>query len=415
LRRLIAVALLGLACASPGMPPGGPPDVAAPELVSITPDSGTVGTRPKEVIFLFDEVVTERPPSVTNLADLFLISPRNGATSASWHREAVSVKPARGWQPNTAYTVIMQKGIADIRGNVRNTGATTFFSTGRAIPQTRIAGVAFDWASGSPAGGALVESFVPPDSVHAYIAVADSNGAFLMEHMPAARYVVRAYVDRNKNQGIDVSEQWDSTSVALGDSSRATLFLFVHDTLPPRIRDVRTSDSVTIHLTFDKPIDPAQTVSATNFAVIGPDSLPIPIISAGPPARDTAPSAGAPAGAAGAPVTVVPVVPPVASATPAAAVPPAAQLPVAARGNIRPGVPTRDTTVVAKPVMPRPVPPTEIIIKLQRPLAPKVAYRIRAIGIRNLLGRTGDSERVYTMPAPTPIAPKPATPPPVKQ
>ena len=60
--------------------------------------------------------------------------------------------------------------------------------------------------------------------------------------------------------------------------------------------------------------------------------------------------------------------------------------------------------------MPRPVPPTEVVIKLQRPLAQKVAYRVRAIGIRNLLGRAGDSERVYTMPAPPPVAPTPATP-----
>ncbi|MEA2766434.1 MAG: hypothetical protein QOK07_2838, partial [Gemmatimonadaceae bacterium] len=48
---MTAVALLGLACASPGMPPGGPPDVAAPQIVKIIPDSGTVGVSPKEVIF----------------------------------------------------------------------------------------------------------------------------------------------------------------------------------------------------------------------------------------------------------------------------------------------------------------------------------------------------------------------------
>src|SRR5436190_14762579 len=157
------------------MPPGGPPDVAAPQLVSITPDSGTVGVRPKEVLFRFDEVVAERPASVTSLADLFLISPRNGVASASWHRDVIGVKPARGWRPNTAYTVIMQKGLADIRGNVRNTGFTTFFSTGNTIPRTRISGTVFDWVSGSPATDALIESFVPPDSVHAYIAAADSN------------------------------------------------------------------------------------------------------------------------------------------------------------------------------------------------------------------------------------------------
>jgi hypothetical protein len=43
------------------MPPGGPPDIAAPQLIAIVPDSGTLGASPKEMIFRFDEVVAERP------------------------------------------------------------------------------------------------------------------------------------------------------------------------------------------------------------------------------------------------------------------------------------------------------------------------------------------------------------------
>jgi hypothetical protein len=387
LRRLTAVALLGLACASPGMPPGGPPDVAAPQLIAITPDSGTLGVRPKELLFRFDEVVSERPASVTSLSNLFLISPRNGAPSASWHREAIGVKPARGWLPNTAYTIIMQKGVADIRGNVRNTGVTTFFSTGKTIPHTRISGNVFDWASGAPAAGALVESFAHPDSIHPYIAIADSNGAFLMEHMPPARYTLRAYLDRNNNSGIDPSEPWDSVSISLADSGRSDLVIFTHDTIPPRIRDVRAVDSTTLLVTFDKPIDPGQTLTASNFAVLGPDSLPIGIVSVGAPPKDTA-----------RPAAVVPTVPSTAQ-------------PAAGRAPVR--LPPADTVARPKAVMPKPIPLQEAQIKLQRPLVQKTAYRVRATGIRGLLGFSGNSERVYTVPAPAPPpAARPTTTPP---
>ena len=31
--------MVGLACAQPGMPPGGPPDIAAPQIVRITPEA----------------------------------------------------------------------------------------------------------------------------------------------------------------------------------------------------------------------------------------------------------------------------------------------------------------------------------------------------------------------------------------
>jgi hypothetical protein len=383
LRRVTAAVLLGLGCASPGMPPGGPPDVAAPQIVKITPDSGTVGVSPKEVIFRFDEVVSERPPGATTLDDLFLISPRNGTTRTSWHREAIGVRPTRGWLPNTPYTVIMLRGIADIRGNVRNAGASTFFSTGKTIPRTRLTGRVFDWVAGTPAGGALVESFVRPDSLHPYMALVDSTGAFTIEHLPAARYTVRAYLDRNKNLAIDPNEVWDSVSVDVTDSASATLLVFAHDTLPPRIRDVSAVDSVSLRVSFDRPVDPSQTLAPANFAVIGPDSVPVPIVSVG--ARKDS---------AAAPVSPAPGAP---QPTPPGRVP------------VR-----RDTTAAAKPVMPRASPISETVIVLQRPLAPKTTYRVRAIGIRGLLGHTGDSERGYATPAPAPPpAAKPAvTPPP---
>jgi len=343
------------------MPPGGPPDIAAPQIVAIIPDSGTLGVSPKEVLFRFDEVVSERTASATTLADLFLISPRDGTPRVSWHRDAISVRPRRGWRPNTPYTVIMLRGIADIRGNVRNTGASTFFSTGKALPRTRLTGRVFDWVAGTPANGALVESFVSPDSLHPYIALVDSSGVFALEHLPPARYTLRAFMDRNRNFGLDPGEAWDSVSINFADSATATLMIFAHDSVPPRIRDVSAMDSASVRVTFDKPVDPSQTLTAANFAVIRPDSVPVPIVSAGAAPVDT-----------------------------------------------------------AKPVLSRPAPISDAVIRFQAPLAPKTTYRVRAIGLRGLLGHTGDSERTYTTAAPPPpAAAKPAvtppTPPPAKR
>ena len=378
LRRLIAAALVPLACASPGMPPGGPPDVAAPQIVSIVPDSGTVGVKPKEVVFHFDEVVSEKPPSTTTLADLFLISPRDGVPRVSWHRDAISVKPAHGWRANTPYSVILLRGLADIRGNVRNTGAMTFFSTGPTIPQTRISGQVFDWVAGTPAAGALVESFVPPDSLHPFVALVDSSGVFVLDHLPPGQYAVRAYLDRNKNLAVEPSEPWDSTTLNLTDSAQKEFLVFTHDTVAPRIRDVEVVDSLSLRVTFDRPIDPTQTITAANFSLTAPDSTRISIASAGPAPKDTTPK----------------VIPP--EARPPVGRLPAGRTPTRAAG---------DTVAVPKRVMSRPSPISSVIIKLQHPLFPKTVYRVRAIGIRGLTGRTGDSERAYTSPAPAPVVP----------
>ena len=394
LRRLTAAALLCVGCASPGMPPGGPPDIAAPQLIAIVPDSGTLGVSPKEMIFRFDEVVSERPSGATTLDDMFLISPRDGTPETSWHRQAIGVRPRRGWRPNTPYTVIMLRGISDLRGNVRNTGASTFFSTGKTIPHTRLTGRVFDWVAGTPAPGALVESFVKPDSLHPYVALVDSTGVFTIEHLPPATYTVRAYQDRNRNLGIDPGEQWDSLAVGLTDTVSVTFLMFAHDTVPPRIRDLLLLDSTSVRVIFDKPVSPAQTLSAGNFAVTGPDSIPVPIVSVGAQRKDTSARVNPALGIVAAPAVTPP--------------------------------PPRDTTP-AKPVMPRPSPITETVINLGRPLAPKATYRVRAIGIRGLLGVTGDSDRPISIPAPPPepaakpptAQPKPSTPqptpPPVKR
>ncbi|MEX2109908.1 MAG: Ig-like domain-containing protein [Gemmatimonadaceae bacterium] len=356
-----AAVLIAAACASPGMPPGGPPDIAAPELIGTAPDSGTTQVRPKEVVFRFNEVVAERSASATDLADLFLISPRDGTPRVSWNRDEIAVRPRSGWRPNTAYTVTMLRGISDIRGNVRNAGASTFFSTGPTVPRTRITGRVFDWVTGSPAPNAVVESFIAPDSTHAYVAITDTTGAFTLQHLPPGRYLVRGFVDRNRNRGIDEGEQWDSASVSLTDSSAVELLVFTRDSVAPRIREVASVDSLSLRVAFDKPVDPTQQLSVANFTIVGRDSVPLTIVSVSPPTRDTTPAAG-----------VAP--------------------------------PARDTITVVPPAMSRPMPITQIVIRLARPLVPGGTYRVRALGLRGLLGITGDSERVYAVPAAAPPA-----------
>jgi hypothetical protein len=271
----------------------------------------------------------------------------------------------------------MLGGLADIRGNVRNTGASTFFSTGPVVPRTRITGRMFDWVAGSVTAGAVVESFIPPDSSYAYVAISDSSGRFSLEHVPAGRYLVRGFVDRNKNRGIDPGEPWDSVTVTLADSAVVELLVFAHDTVAPRIRDVGAVDSLGLRVAFDRPVDPSQQLTAANFAVVGPDSIPVPIVSVSLSASDTIPT------------------PAVTGARPS---PEPMRAPVTSQ---------RDTAD-RQPAMSRPRPITEIVIQLARRLTPGATYRVRSIALRGLLGATGNSERGYVVPA-APAATRPDT------
>jgi hypothetical protein len=344
-RKLIACAFL-CACASQGAPPGGPPDTQAPVLLSISPDSGALSVKRDAAIFRFDEVVAERPAGVTNLGDLFIVSPRQGAPNVSWHRSEIQVKPRRGWLPNTTYTVMLLPGIADLRGNVRNTGVSTFFSTGPAIDKAAVSGTIYDLLTGSPINGALVEARAAADTTVSWLTRADSNGVFRLTHLPARDFLLRAYLDRNKNFGADPDEPTDTSSVTVRDSARADFFLAVRDSAAPRLASALATDSVTIAISFDRPSDSASVVNAANYSITASDS------------------------------TVV-----------------------AIRAVV---VPPRDTTR-KRPVSARALPLGSVALSLASPLSLKKSYRLRAVGVRGLLGQTLPSEIPITSAAPPAI------------
>ena len=383
MRRPAAVALLLAlaACASPGPPPGGPEDPDPPELVAVTPDTMATGTSPRAVVFRFNEVVSERPQGATTLGGLFLISPRDGAPDVDWNRTALTVRPRRGWRRNTAYTVTMLPGLADLRGNIRREGAVATFSTGSSIPRTAITGQIFDWVAGSPAQRALVEAISRPDSV-VYIALADSAGRFRIRHAAPGTYTVRAFLDANNNRGFDERELWDSARVVLTDSTRLELLAFAHDTIGPRISEAMIADSVTLRVTFDRPIDPGQAIGPAIFALRTRDSTLVPITSARS-ARDWDQARSASRDTAGAD-SVRRVVPPSRPAVPQRGAPAGAR-------------DTADSAArAARPSRPSPI--SEVVLELGRPLVPGGSYRLQASEVRGLLRNPRTSERAINVP-----------------
>ncbi len=349
-----AVALA--ACASPGVPPGGPVDTEAPEIVNIAPDSGRTDVTPREVVFRFDETVSERPTGAQSLSGMFLISPRDGEPRVDWSRREVSIRPRGGWRPNTAYTITMLPGLSDLRGNVRNTGAVTIFSTGATIPAGRITGRLFSWSDGRIAPRGLVEARTAPDTTLVYVTNSDSTGAFVIGNLAPGPYLVRGLIDDNNNRGVDPREAWDTVSETVTDSARVELLAFLRDSIGARLSSVTARDSVTLELAFDNPLAPAQPLTAANVRVTGRDSVDVPIAAVSPPPPDTA-------------VT----------------------------GVIRPS---------------RPSPVRTMVVRLGRPLLRRTEYRVRVSNVRNLIGVARDSERTVTLAAPAAPPPAPPTVPP---
>lgn len=397
-----------LACANRAMqPPGGPVNQTPPRVESVSPESGTVNQRPGAVEFRFNKVVSDQP-SRGQLNKYFLISPSDGEPRVNWHRNRIDVRPRRSFRPNTAYTITLLPGLADVRGNAMTQGATTVFATGATFPKFGIVGTIFDWAAEKPAASALIEAISRPDST-VYLAAPDSLGQFSIGPFGPGRYTLLGFIDRNDNRALDSGEAWDSTTMLITTSRpTAELLAIVKDTIPPRMSAATRGDSTTIRVTFDRPLDPALPLTPALFRVQRSDSTVMPIarvLGARDAAaadsiarrdstrrdttarRDTTTRRDTSAAARPAlPPSIVPIPTAPAPSRPAAAAP---------------------SPSIAAPPAPRPsrrAPETTLMVELAPPavLQPGATYRLTAIGVRSLMGRSATTTRTLTVPKPPP-------------
>jgi hypothetical protein len=392
---IAAAAAIAIACAGTIPPPGGPIRKEAPIILSFFPETSAVNVHPNAAVIQFDEVVSERGSGSgsSNLANLFLVSPRTGDPDVSWHRSHISIRPKHGFRANTVYTITMLPGLTDLHNNVRKTGAVLTFSTGPTIPTTVVRGRVFDWQTGQVAPRAFIQAIVRKDTTVVYVTVADSNGAFVLRHLPPDSYIVRGFVDANNNRTLDRIEIWDSTGVNLADSAQVELLAFLHDTLGPRISEIAVTDSTTIRVTFDRGIDTTQQITASLFQIKTKDSTLVPIANARSGTDyDSAVAA-------------------------AIRVHTDSALHADSIRRVDSGLASRDTAAArerrarlaqrrdstARARLPKPSrrsPVKEAVIKLGTPLEAGKYYRLEAIDIRGLLGKAHTGDRVFSGPKP---------------
>lgn len=381
-----ALAAFVVACASPGIPPGGPPDADVPQVVRITPESNAVNVRASAILVHFDEVISERPGGAggggtPGLEGLVMLSPSDGRDEVTWRRTALEIKPRRGFRPGTAYRLTILPGVADLRGNVLQERTELVFSTGPEIPTGVVRGVLFDWAAGTPAARARVEVTAPDDSTFRWSAQSDSSGRFLVRDLAPGSYRVRAWIDANNDRRLGLGEPSDTTTLALSDSARLELYAFARDTLAPRLENVETIDTTALRVRFDRVIagdwDPSGAIT-----LLDADSTQIPLAGSLMPSvrRDSIIKARL--------------------AAQDSAVP--AQLDSAALADSIAAA--ADSLAVPPPVFRRVRPHQVWVIELDSALAPGL-YRLRVTGAPGLNGRSQETDREFRVrERPPPVA-----------
>lgn len=388
-----AVVMTALSCARIEPPPGGPPDPTPPRLIATRPDSfARIPGFKGDVEFRFDEVISEggSPNEGTGTGDLeklVILSPTTRVPDVTWRRSRITVRPSEGWRPNRVYRVELLPGATDLRRNRSTKGTVLTFTTGAPLPATIIDGTVVDWTTNRPAAGALVEAVLLPDSLP-YRGVADSSGHIKLGPLPGGEYLVRGVLDENHNLRFDGREAFDTVRLAKGKTAAGELWAFVHDTTPPRIREVTVIDSTSASIQLSQNLAPGLRIAPNQVTVrILPDSTPIRVTSVLPKPLDDSLNRRA-----------------------------AAARDTTARDTTRRDTTAADTTrrgrrpgiieavpgrlrgrTELEPLTSRPPLTDQLILRVPQPWKPEGRYEVEIRGIRSVSGVTGDVRGAMTV------------------
>jgi hypothetical protein len=252
--------VIGVGCARTVAPTGGDVPETPPRIVSLSPDTFQV-LEPFDgpVRIEFERRLSERPTTGT-LRDAVLVSPRTGEVQVR-HRQrgrGLEIRMEGGFQDRTVYRITLLPTLQDLFRNTLGRPHDLFFSTGPEFEPNLLAGLLTDRLTLEPVPRARVDArSLPAGPVHS--AVFDSLGVFSFRFLPAGRYQVVAYEDRNRNREPDFEEPQDSIQVEFvtGDTVVVTeLVLLQPDTTAAVLTRVRMQDSVTVEAAFDDHLDP---------------------------------------------------------------------------------------------------------------------------------------------------------------
>lgn len=282
-RLFLATAILG-ACARPMAPPGGELDERAPQIIATTPDPLAVVTELGEPVrFEFNERISEQ-----GVRESVLVSPATGEVEVKKGGSDIRVEVDGGWQPDQVYRVVLLAGIRDLFGNERREPASLVFSTGPPVPNTAIAGLAYDRLTGRAASDVIVEAtkrpaeaIEDPSDTVSYTTAGDTSAFFALTHLPLGEYDVLAFIDQNRNRRRDPAESVSAplpvSLAAESDTIAIDLSIVPSDTTAPILTAAQARDSLQVLLTFEDHLEPDSTLDHVEVALFAlPDTTRLP-------------------------------------------------------------------------------------------------------------------------------------------
>lgn len=202
----ILIVIIGFyACASTGMPDGGPYDEIPPKFVRANPEPNAINSKRKKISIEFDEFI-----KLDKASEKVIVSPpQNETPEVKVSGKRVLVEFFDSLKANTTYTIDFGDAIVDNNEDNPLGNFAYSFSTGESIDTMEISGTVLNAADLEPVKGIQVGihkdlndtafSKIPFDR----ISRTDSRGHFNIKGIAPGTYRVYALMDGNQNYLFD--------------------------------------------------------------------------------------------------------------------------------------------------------------------------------------------------------------------
>ncbi|MCI0405734.1 MAG: Ig-like domain-containing protein, partial [candidate division Zixibacteria bacterium] len=247
MRRVLLLSFLFLSCAKFGAPPGGPEDKIPPEVLSVSPPSGSIQV---DSGIYFEFTFSEKVQRVSLAANVFISPPLADSFHDELKGKIYRVSPNRYLKKEVTYVVTLGTGVRDLRGNTLSQAYSLSFSTGEKIDSGEIVGQIFDKTA--PATQVLVKIYRIADMSAAvdwqkpdYQTSSGKDGRFKFSFLPSGRY--RLLATLSQKFGL---HHRDIATAKIGEKTQpAQIFLEPLDTIPLELLDARMNSDRLLVLT----------------------------------------------------------------------------------------------------------------------------------------------------------------------
>jgi hypothetical protein len=269
--------VLILGCAKSVAPPGGPIDRTPPEMMTVSPKSGSVSVPlDSRVIIKFSERID--PATVDNA--LFISPEPEEPPKIKVKSDQVEIIPREDLKPDRTYIITLGTALKDAHSVNLAQSATIAFSTGATIDSGSVAGIVY--RDGKAAPGISLALFdqdpgsaiIPIDSiVPDYQTQSGEGGVYKLNYLPPDSFYLVAYDDKNKNRRVDFGREmiglpFVMARITTAEPWQTGLDMQMHasDTSRVGFRTVSMNSDGLVKIRLTQPLDRPQT--ETLFATL---------------------------------------------------------------------------------------------------------------------------------------------------